>query len=322
MQVLNAFFRLIRAGNLLIIALGLSLFYYLILVPVHHARLHTNLVPFITSDFVLFVLSVIYVAAAGNIINDYMDFELDKEFKPQRPLPQGLVSLNAAVYLHAIFAFAGIALGFYLGFQVSNYKIGYIYVISVIVLYGYSAFLKKIALVGNIVIALLAAFVFVLPLIFEATYLNAIHAGNLFETTGYAFNILLWQMKFYAGFAFLTSLAREIVKDMEDKEGDDAFGIHTLVVDYGYTVAKTAAALVLLTLFAALGYFIKGFIEVHATVEIIYLSFVLELPVLGALLMLLRAKEQKDYRRLSNLLKIIMLLGILSIAVFYLFNRL
>ena len=321
MQVLNAFLRLIRIGNLLIIALALTLFYYVIIVPVHHDKLHTTLVPFINSDFVLFVLSVVYVAAAGNIINDYIDFELDKEFKPKRPLANGMISLNAAVYLHGIFAFAGIGLGFYCGLQTGNYKIGYIYVICVIVLYLYSAFLKKIPLAGNVVISALTAFIFVLPLIFDVTYLNSIHAANLFETTGYAFEILLWQMKFYAGFAFLTSLAREIVKDMEDKEGDDAFDIHTLVVDYGFGVAKIAAGLVLLVLLCALIFFSQSFFAVRAMTEFIYLSFVLALPVLVALWFLIRARQKADYERLSVVLKVIMLLGVLSIPMFYLFNR-
>jgi 4-hydroxybenzoate polyprenyltransferase len=128
-------------------------------------------------------------------------------------------------------------------------------------------------------------------------------------------------MKFYAGFAFLTTLAREIVKDIEDKDGDDAFDIHTLAVDYGNTVAKIVASAVLLVLLCASLYFIEGFIEVKAKVEIAYLTLVVALPVLIALVMLALAKKQKDYARISLLLKMIMLLGILSIAVFYLSNH-
>ena len=150
MKKVIAFAQLVRAGNLFIIALSISLFYYLILVPAHQFRLFTNLVPFTHFEFVLFVLSVILIAAAGNIINDYCDFELDKEFKPERPLAQGMFSLDTAMYLHAALAFAGIGIGFYLGYRADSFKIGYIYVICTIMLYVYSAFLKKVALAGNV----------------------------------------------------------------------------------------------------------------------------------------------------------------------------
>ena len=316
MNPILSFLKLIRAANLFIIGLSVSLFYYLILVPAHKYKLYTTLLPFSTIEFVLFVLSILFIAAAGNIINDYFDFELDKEFKPERPLATGAFSLDTAMYLHAAFAFAGIGLGFYLGYKANSFKIGYIYIICTLMLYVYSAFLKKIPLAGNVVVSALTGFVFVLLMLFEVQFLNIIH----FEEANYVLAILLWQLKFYGGFAFLANLAREIVKDMEDKDGDAEHNINTIAVQFGVPVAKISVALVLITLLAGLSFFMRGFIEAHAVKEFVYLVATVVVPVLAVLVLLFFANEKKQYARISLLLKVIMLLGILSIPAFYLFN--
>ncbi|MDB5282232.1 MAG: ubiquinone biosynthesis protein UbiA [Bacteroidota bacterium] len=313
-----AFLRLIRITNLLIIALSLLLFYYLILVPVHFNSLHTTLVPFTNFEVGLFVLSVVLVAAAGNIINDYFDFQLDKEFKPDRPLAAGKISLDSAVYLHAALAFAGMGIGFYLGWKNNNYRIGYVYIISVLLLYVYSSYLKKLPLVGNLVISMLTAFPFLLLLLFEANFLKTIN----FEGAAYSLLILIWQVKFYSGFAFITNLAREVVKDIEDKQGDAEYNINTVAVQFGDTTAKIIAAFTFLVLVAGIGYFMKSFLESGAIKEFLYLGIALVMPVVIVLVLLFKAKEQKDYHQVSLCLKGIMLLGILSMPAFYTFHKL
>lgn len=313
-----SFFKLIRISNLFILALSLSLFYYLILVPVHFNQLGTTLVPLTNFEFVLFVLSVIFIAAAGNIINDYFDFSLDKKFKPERPLPQAKISLDQAIYLHALFAFAGIVIGFYLGWKNSITRVGFLFIISSVLLYLYSAYLKKIPLAGNIVVAALAAFPFILLLIFEVNFLHTI----TFENGTYVFDILKWQISFYAGFAFLTNLAREIVKDIEDREGDAEFKVNTIAVQFGENAAKISVSFVLIILLAALSFFMKTFFDSYARKEFYYLLFAVALPVLAMLVLLFSAKEKKHYSRISVFLKIIMLLGILSIPAFYYFHKL
>ena len=321
MQKLLGFLKLIRAGNLFIIALSLSLFYYLIIVPVHFNILHTTLVPFNVIEFVWFVLSVVLLAAGGNVINDYFDFELDKEFKPNRPLASGLMGLDAAMYLHMALVFSGIGIGFYLGWKNGNFHLGYLYVISALLLYIYSSFLKKMPLVGNLVVAALSAFVFVLLLGFDVDYLRLIHAGNLFENTSYAIAVLILQLKFYAGFAFLTSLARELVKDIEDHTGDAEYNINTFAVQYGDTTAKWLAVVVLVILLAALGFFMQTFFQSGAYKELAYLGVAVALPVVITIGLVIMAKEQHQYARVSRLLKVIMLLGILSIPAFYWFQQ-
>jgi 4-hydroxybenzoate polyprenyltransferase len=321
MQKLSGFLKLIRAGNLFIIAISLSFFYYLVIVPVHLNILQTTLLPFSNLEFAGFVLSVILLAAAGNVINDYFDFELDKEFKPNRPLPNGLMSLDAAMYLHMVLVFSGIGLGFYLSYRNGNIHLGYLYLICTLLLYIYSSFLKKTPLIGNIVVAALSAFVFVLLLTFDADFLRLIHATNLFENTAYAWTVLLLQMKFYAGFAFLTSLTRELIKDIEDREGDVAYKINTFAVQYGDVAARWLTVLILAILASALSYFMRDFFHAGAYKELAYLGFAIVLPVIVTITLIIAAKEQKDYARVSTMLKVIMLLGVFSIPAFYLFHQ-
>lgn len=316
MKKVLAFFQLVRAVNLAIIALSISLFYFLILVPAHQYKLFTTLLPFTTFEFCLFVLSVLLVAAAGNIINDYFDFELDKEYKPHRPLPQAAFSLDQAMYLHGAFALAGMAIGFYLGYQTNNYQTGYFYVICVLLLYLYSSYLKKVPLLGNIVISALTAFVFLLLLMFEKNFLATVQ----FEGAQYVFGMLLLQVKFYGGFAFITNLARELVKDIEDVEGDASYKVNTIAVQFGINATRYLSVTVLVGLLAGLGFFMKWLIEAGALKQVSYLAVAVAVPVVAAIVLLLTAKEQKDYSRVSLLLKVIMLLGVLSIAAFYLFT--
>jgi 4-hydroxybenzoate polyprenyltransferase len=316
MKSISAFFKLVRGLNLLIIALSVSFFYYLILVPAHNYKLFTNLLPFTNFEFALFVLSILLIAAAGNIINDYFDFELDKEFKPYRPLPSGAFSLDTAMYMHAVCAFAGIGIGFYLGFKANNFKIGYTYIICTLMLYVYSAFLKKMPLAGNLVVSGLTAFVFVLLMLFEVKFLNTVY----FENSQYVLDMLLWQVKFYGGFAFLTNLVREIVKDIEDRQGDADHNINTFAVQFGETAAKYVAIVVIVGLLGGLWFFMRGFWAAGAVREFGYLSVLVVLPLLAAIVLLIRARQQQQFAQVSRLLKVIMVLGIFSIPAFYLFN--
>lgn len=316
MKKVLAFFQLIRVDNLAIIALSVSLFYFLILVPAHQYKLFTTLLPFTTLEFCLFVLSVSLVAAAGNVINDYFDFELDKEYKPNRPLPQSEFSLDTAMYMHAAFAVTGIAIGFYLGYQTNNYQTGYFYVICVLLLYLYSSYLKKVPLAGNIVVSALTAFVFLLLLMFEKNFLATVQ----FEGAQYVFGMLMLQVKFYGGFAFITNLARELVKDIEDAEGDASHNIHTMAVQFGINATRYIAVAVLVGLLSGLGFFMKWLMEAGALKQVSYLAVAVCIPVVAAVVLLLTAKEQKDYSRVSLLLKVVMLLGVLSMAAFYLFT--
>lgn len=308
-----AFLQLIRFVNLLIIALALSLFYYLIIVPLHINQLFTTLVPLSDVEFGLFVLSVMLIAASGNIINDINDYALDKEYKPWRPLPSAKFTIDQATYLHVLLTVSGILLGFYLGWKNNMFKVGFIYIIASLLLYIYSSYLKKVPLAGNVLVAALSAFVFVLLMLFEINFLRTIQ----FENATFTYQVLLFQLKFYALFAFAVSLAREIVKTLEDYEGDAAFGINTIAVQFGPMVARITAMVVLLGIVAGLLWFSSMLVESKAYRQVAYVQVAIVVPVVACIFLLFKANSVKQYNRISLLIKLVMLTGILTIPVFY-----
>ena len=120
---------------------------------------------------------------------------------------------------------------------------------------------------------------------------------------------------------FLIVLANEIVKDIVNKDADEANNVNTLVVQFGEIAGKIAATLTLLILIGALGYFMQLFLAENATKEFVYLLVAVVVPLVAGIVFLFLAKQKMQYKQISILLKIITVLGILSLPAFYLFSK-
>ncbi|RIJ36650.1 geranylgeranylglycerol-phosphate geranylgeranyltransferase [Pontibacter oryzae] len=270
---------LIRARNLVMIALSQALVQACLLSPgVQWAKV-------LNSDFLLLVLSTVCIAAAGYIINDYYDVKIDAINKPDRLLIGRRIRRRRAMFAHLILSALGVLAGLYLALPVGLINLG-----AVLLLWGYSARLKKMLLVGNIVIALLSASMLLVVAVYDDT-LNKITMG-------------------YALFALLISLIREIIKDIEDMKGDASFDCRTLPIVAGLRGAK----LVLYPLIAIFQVFVLVVIFHPASRLLfdVYMAALVLLPSVWLLLKLVRADRKRDFTFLSNLNKLIMLTGILS----------
>ncbi len=235
--------------------------------------------------FIALVLATVLIAAAGYIINDYYDVKIDAINKPDRMLVGRAVRRRRAMFAHLVLSCIGVVIGFGLSMAVGFINLG-----AVLLLWGYSARLKKLPLVGNIVIALLSASM----LLVVAVYYNSLNRITL----GYTF------------FAFLISLIREIIKDMEDVKGDASFDCRTLPIVAGMRNTK-------LVLYPLLALFIAFLLLVvfHRRTAVWfdgYMLLLVLLPSIWLLLKLVRADRRRDYAYLSSLNKFIMLTGILS----------
>jgi geranylgeranylglycerol-phosphate geranylgeranyltransferase len=175
----------------------------------------------IPAVLLLFVV-VALITAAGNVINDYFDVEIDRVNRPDRPIPSGQIPLSAARAYAVTLFLAGI-----LVCLLTNDLCIAIVVINSLLLIGYAARLKRTPLFGNITVSYLAASMF-------------LFGGALGGLSG-----LLHVMPF-AFMTFFAMLARELVKDAEDVEGDRASGAVTIPIRYGIK------ATMLLALFCAL----------------------------------------------------------------------
>lgn len=237
------------------------------------------------TKIILVSLSAALIAAAGNIVNDIYDIETDKVSHPNRVLAQGLLSKKEAVFLYNFFNVIAIILAS----RISDYLI-VIVLFTIILLYVYSAYLKKLPLVGNIVIAFITGLAF-------------IYGGFAADNTNGA--IVL------AVFAFLINLIREIVKDIQDIEGDSKLSFKTFPILYGI---KKSKIIILFFTILLTGFTFFPFITQLYKIEyfLIVMIFVNPLLVLS-LKILFDMKKENRYKIVSNILKINMILGLIAI---------
>ena len=166
MKLLFAFFRLIRWPNLVFIALTQSLFYYCIIVP--SLPESYNGLPYALTQplFYLLITASVFIAAAGYIINDYFDINIDQVNKPDKMVVEKIIKRRSAILLHWVITSAGLLISLYV-----SYKTSFIIIIANILcsllLWVYSTTFKKQLLSGNIIISLLTAWT-VLVLYFAA----------------------------------------------------------------------------------------------------------------------------------------------------------
>lgn len=274
-QFIKALIRLTRAGNLLIIAIA------------QYCTAAFLIRTGTVDDIALLVLvaSTVMIAAAGYIINDYYDVKIDYINKPDRVVIGKTITRRYAILFHVLLSLMGISLGLAI-----NWKIGLVNAFSVFLLWLYSNLLKRLPFVGNLAVAVL-------------TGLSIMVVDFLYQV----FNPLIF---IYALFAFFMTLIREIIKDMEDLKGDDTFGCKTLPIVLGIRQTKMIIYGILVV-FAATVVVSNHF---YSALPFDYYVLLLFVPLTFLLYRLIRADMKRDYRVLSNLCKVIMLLGILSMA--------
>lgn len=309
--------RLIRFPNLVIVALTQYLLQYAILIP---AITKLGMLPVLPNvHFFLLVVSTVLIAAGGYVVNDIEDMEIDKQNKPEHKRIVGRVySLKTAWWIYGLCTFLGFIISLYLAFYVKDVIQFLIYPVAVGLLYAYSRWFKRQPLTGNIVVSFFCAFV--AWVIFYAQNLSPIFP--LFLKTHWLDSVKITFIG-YAVFAFLSTLFREIIKDIEDAEGDRAGNCRTLPIVLGIPRSKNIALFVGIVFLLFMVYF--SFILVahpeevgrggHDWLKIIVLNLTVSLPMIYALFLLSKATDKKDFSYLSRLAKGIMLSGLIFILV-------
>jgi 4-hydroxybenzoate polyprenyltransferase len=296
-----------RPLNLLFMALSMLLARHFLVLPVLNDayRMGSSLDEW---QFALLVLATIFIAAAGYLINDHLDRATDSINRPGKN-PVGISPKNTEV-LYVALNVIGISLGTAAALLAGNYKLGWIFVGASGLLYLYSNKLKKIPLAGNIVVSSLTGISVLNVAIFETGLFNGDPVASM------AAHHIWYAVGAYALFAFLINLVREIVKDTEDMQGDAAQGRRTLPIVAGETPAKFAAIFLLLLLFRMLLAVQKKHILDEGYIFLGYIAILVELPSLVAMVLIYRADRIKHYTRISVLLKLIMLAGMLSMPLY------
>jgi len=311
------FLHLIRYKNLLIIILTQYLMRWCIIKPI------LNVIDFDLQfselNFFFLVFSTVLITAAGYVINDYFDTKTDLVNRPDTVLVGKVIDRRSAILLHIILNTIGIGLGTYISFYIGIPILSLVFVLITGILWFYSTTYKRQFLIGNIVVSILIALVPLMVILFEIPLLNKAYGVLMIEMRANFNHIIIWVSAF-AFFAFLLTLIREIIKDVEDYEGDNAYGRQTLPIVFGIINTKIILlALILLALFSLVYTYIR-FLTDYIT--LIYFVVFLLFPLLVLFYKIISADNKKDYHFASNLSKIIMLAGIMyALVANYIINQ-
>lgn len=312
MKQIITYFKLVRAGNLLIIAATL----YVMRIFIFDTYLsYCNYKPMIGNGlFFALVVAMMLIAAAGYIINDYFDQSIDGINKPEKQIVGTLVPSKHAQNLFYVLSGIGFLIFTIAAWKVSSINLAIIPVITVMMLWYYSFKYKRLFLWGNIVVAFLSAFIIIVYWLFEffAMKHNAVALVDCNRT----FRIITQISFIYFGFAFIVSLIREIIKDIVDIEGDRSHARKTLPIVLG--TPKTKRILfALLSLFFVSVLFLQIKLYLADSVWIVIYSVVMiSFPIIYVFAKLLKAKLKEEFNFISTLLKVIMILGILFLIVY------
>jgi 4-hydroxybenzoate polyprenyltransferase len=258
-------------------------------------------------QYLLLVLSTVLLAAGGYVINNIFDQGTDHDNKPDTVIVGRSISEAHAYNIYVALNITGVGIGFYLSNVIQKPGFASIFIMIAAALYFYATSLKQMVLIGNIVVAALLSCSVIIIGIFDLfpviTPENQPMMANLFS-------ILLD----FAVFAFMINFIREIVKDLEDVNGDYNQGMSTLPIVLGISrTAKIAFGLSFIPIFVILVYINTYLIPLlYAT---IYMFLFILGPLFYFMIKIWTAKKQKEFHSLSLLLKWILFFGILSVLV-------
>ncbi len=307
MRLIAAFFKMVRLPNLFFIALAQAL----LQVCIYHTLYKDAIPPGDTRHFIFLVLASLFIAAAGYIINDYFDINIDEVNKPGRMVVDKIISRRWAIAWHFMLSISGVILTFLAVPFLEKWYLVAANICCVALLWFYSTSFKRRLLIGNIVISLLTAWTILVIFFSKVSLADAFGMGS---DTHYKFFRIAF---LYAGFAFITSLVREAIKDMEDLPGDVRYGCRTMPVVWGVHATKVYVAVWLIVLLAMLVLVQVYVLQFRWWLPVAYSFILIILPLLYIFYKLFKATTVRHFHELSTWIKGVMLTGMLSMIFFY-----
>lgn len=296
------FFYLIRFPNLLVVALTQALIYFRVLLP---AYTQTGLEPALnTVQFVLLVLVTMIVTAGGYVINDMLDARSDMVNRPGTNKVYQ-IGTGQVRWLYTTSILLGFAISFLLAFELGERKLLWLYPLMVSLLALYSRWIKPIPFAGNILVAIYCAGVPALVALAERKQLALVAKIDAEVATS------TWQIiGVYCLFAFVATLLRELVKDIQDIHGDRVIGRRTIPILWGIKTSRLIGILLSGLILAAVS--IPVLLGWPAFIHPIILTFMatLSMSTLYFMYLLVRSQEPRDFGKISTQLKLFLLAGL------------
>lgn len=307
---IKPYLKLLRVGNLGFLAILLFVMEYWVATPLLQRALFSEQMPWWI--LTLLILSVVCIAAGGYVINDYFDVKIDRINRPDDLIVTRIISRDAAMLIFQVLTAVGIVCGGVVSWWARSWTLLFIYIVIPGLLWFYSASYKRMFLVGNLIVAFVSAIVPLLVAIVNADHLHHLY-GETLVYTPIVGELYIW-LSGFAAFAFLMTLAREMVKDIEDIEGDREMECRTLPIVWGEKCTKiivTALVVGVMALIAYIGWAVLPFPAAWNTFTCRYLVFGLLVPLLCVLVLLWFAKTPREFRTVQQVLKFVMFMGVL-----------
>lgn len=311
--MLASYFQLVRLPNLLFLALTQFLMHQAVLMPILQLNgFDTHNIS--STHLVLLIVATVFIAAGGNVLNDYFDIKIDAINKPEKQIVGKSISRQTAMILHQALTGIGVLTGLILAYMTKNFTLAFIFIVVPGLLWFYSSNYKRQFMVGNLVIAFTVGLSILTVPIMEMGMLKKEY-GDLIYGTNIPQWFYLW-ISGFAVFAFLCTWIREIVKDIQDEKGDREMECRTMPIKWG--TGKTKIFIyVLVAVTIALLLVVGKLIPFEGSFTLRYVIFGIIIPLLTFVYLTIKAKNRNDYQQASTLLKIIMLVGVSYSFIFY-----
>ena len=309
--MLASILRLIRWQNLLFTAFVVWLMEKMVATSLLDRALFGEQLP--AYIFYLLMLSIVFIAAGGYAINDYFDVKIDSINRPDKLIVTRTLTKQDSMLTHQVMTAIGVILGIIIAIILHSWTLAIIYVFVPGILWFYSASYKRQFLVGNILIALSVAIVPLMVAIANVAYLNKTYTQEVMNYSPLSNELYTW-IGGFSLFAFLLTLAREITKDLQDQSGDRELECHSLPIVIGDVWTKVIVTLIDLLAIGCAAYFVfyaLPFKHTWSSMCVRYFSFGLVVPMICELYLLWSARVPSDYRFAQQMLKFIMLVGVL-----------
>lgn len=302
--------RLVRWSNLLFLAALIWLMEKWVAVPILDKAAFGEQLPWYI--VLLLMLATVLIAAGGYVINDYFDVKIDRINRPDEVIVTRSISKPTAMRLSIILSGLGIGFGIVLAILLRSMTFAILFIIIPGLLWFYSSSYKRLFMIGNLIISLLAALTPMIVAMANVAILQLRYATILPYTT-LVHDLYAW-LGGFALFAFLLTWVREIVKDMQDQMGDRELECHSMPVVWGDQWTKVFVTVLIVLTLAIIGYLwyqVLPFERAWSSLSTRYIVFGVVIPLLGSLGLLWSAKIPSDYKTCQQLVKFTMLLGML-----------
>jgi len=338
MNTLLQFLRLVRFGNLVVIALTMGIIQVFIAAHGNSAispaleYLYLKDLSLVEGlffkynihlDFILLVLSVVLIAAAGNVINDYFDVKADRVNKPDRLIVGKHIKRRWAIMFNWLFNAAGIGIAIYLSVVHDNWWISLVAFVIINFLWFYSAVYKRKLFVGNILVAFMVGIVPIYVLIFNLPLDGYAISNKLTGHLGDWFVIEV--VGIISVIAFVINLMREVIKDIADIRGDLHLSAKTVPIAMGIKKTKMILLILAIPLLLLMMFYLYNIYnyqwmnvwreDLFSATSLTFFTILVSASILfmiAAFLLLLTANRRKIYLLSSNLLKLSMIFGTVS----------